>query len=160
MKQSSTLFLKTVLILIAVGALAALIRFPQTEGRAANLDLISIYLNPVILYMYIASIPFFVAIYQAIRLLGFVEKNKIFSQQAVKAVEYIKYCAMSIVGFIVVAEGYLFLVERGKSDDIAGGVMGGLMVMFLAVVIATGTAVLQKVLQNAVDLKSENDLTV
>lgn len=159
MKRSSTLFLKVVILLIAVGALAGLIRFPQTEGRAVNLDLLSIYTDPVIIYLYIATVPFFVALGQAFRLLGFVDKDRIFSQSAISAVRNIKYCATAIVAFMVAAEGYLFVVQRGQ-EDIAGGVMMGLVVIFAAVIMATGAAIFQKLLQNAVDLKSENDLTV
>ena len=158
LKQSSTLFLKMVISLIGIVTLAGLIWFPQTEGRAANLDLISIYKDPFIIYAYIASIPFFVALFQAIKLLGFVDKNNIFSQAAVKAVRNIKYCATALVVFIVAPVAYLFIVRPG--DDIAGGVAGGLFIIFVSVVIATAAAVFQKLLQNAVDIKSENDLTV
>ena len=77
MKKGSTLFLKVVILLIAISVLAGLIWFPQTEGRATNLDLISIYTDPFIIYGFIASIPFFVALYQAIKLLGYVDKNKV-----------------------------------------------------------------------------------
>ncbi len=160
MKRGSTLFLKVVIVLIAIGALAGMIRFPQTEGRAANLDLISIYKDPFIIYLYIASIPFFVALYQAFKLLGYIDKDKVFSQVSVNAVRNIKYCAITLVVFIIAAEAYLFIVERGKSDDIAGGVMMGLFIFFVSVVIATAAAVFQKLLQNAVNIKSENDLTV
>lgn len=52
MKKGSTLFLKIVICLIAIGALAGMLWFPQTEGRAANLDLISIYTDPFIIYIY------------------------------------------------------------------------------------------------------------
>src|SRR3954447_26691974 len=100
LKRGSTLFLKLVILLIAIVALAAMIRFPQTEGRAANLDLISIYADPFIIYGYIASIPFFVALYQAFKLLGYVDNNQVFSQSAVKAVRNIKYCAITISGLI------------------------------------------------------------
>src|SRR3990167_3662656 len=96
MKRGSTLFLKIVILLIAIGALAGMILFPQTEGRAANLDLISIYKDPLIIYAYIASIPFFVALYQAFKLLGYIDDNKVFSQLSVKAVRNIKYCALAI----------------------------------------------------------------
>ena len=160
MKKGSTLFLKTVILLIAIGALAGMIRFPQTEGRATNLDLISIYTDPFIIYGYIASIPFFVALYQAFKLLGYVDKNRIFSQAAVKAVRNVKYCAITIVVFIMGAEAFLFIVERSKSDDPAGGVAMGIFITFISIVIATAAAVFQKLLQNAVDLKTENDLTV
>jgi hypothetical protein len=57
------------------------------------------------------------------------------------------------------AVAYLFIAVRGK-DDIAGGVAIGLFMMFISVVIATAAAVFERLLQNAVDIKSENDLTV
>jgi hypothetical protein len=48
---------------------------------------------------------------------------------------------------------------RGK-DDIAGGVMMGVFVILVAAIIATAAAVFERILQNAVEIKSENDLTV
>lgn len=78
MKRGSTLFLKIVILLIAVAAVAGMIRFPQTEGRAAHLDLVSIYADPFIIYLYIAFIPFLGALYYAFKLLEYVDKNNIF----------------------------------------------------------------------------------
>lgn len=158
MKRSSTLFLRFTILLIAIIALAGLIWFPQAEGRAANLDLISIYSDPFIIYCYIASIPFFVALYQAFKLLGLVDKNKIFSQAAIKTVRNIKYCAFAISGFLVLA--ILFIRVFIQADDSAGPTMLGFIAIFTSLVIATATAIFQKLLQNAVDIKSENDLTV
>jgi hypothetical protein len=157
-KRGSTLFLKVVILLIAIVALAGMIRFPQTEGRAANLDLIGIYADPFIIYGYIASIPFFVALYQAFKLLGYIEQNKVFSQTAVKALRYIKYCAIAIIGFIAAA--VVFIRFGGGDDDPAGFVAMGIFTTFVSIVIATATAVFQELLQNGVDIKSENDLTV
>jgi drug/metabolite transporter (DMT)-like permease len=77
----------------------------------------------------------------------------------VRALRTIKYCAIVLIGFIVGAEGYLFIVQRGQ-DDIAGGVAMGLLMMLVSAVIAAAAAVLEKPLQSAVDIKSENDLTV
>jgi hypothetical protein len=158
LKRSSTLFLKGVIVLIAIVALAWMIRFPQTEGRAANLDLISIYADPFIIYGYIASIPFFIALYQALKLLGYVENNLVFSHAAVKAVRNIKYCALTISGFIVL--GILFIRLFANGDDAAGPTALGIVATFASIVIATGAAVFERLLQNAVDIKSENDLTV
>jgi hypothetical protein len=101
-----------------------------------------------------------VALYQAFTLLGYIGQNKVFSQAAVNALRIIKYCAISLVAFIVGAEAYLFIVQRRVEEDIAGGVMMGLLMIFVSVVIATAAAVFERTLQNAVDIKSENDLTV
>ena len=158
MKKGSTLFLKTVILLIVIGALAGLIWFPQTEGRATNLDLISIYTDPFIIYGYIASIPFFVALYQVFKLLGYVDGNKVFSQSSVNAVKNIKYCAIAFSGFILLGILYIRLFVHG--DDPAGPIALGIVTTFVSIVIATAAAVFERLLQNAVDMKSENDLTV
>src|SRR6266540_6472667 len=158
MKKGSTLFLKFVICLIAIGVLAGLLRFPQTEGVAKNLDLISIYTNPFIIYIYIGSIPFFIGLYQAFKLLNFIDANKAFSQGAVNTLKYMKYASLSLIGFIALALLYIRFFVHG--DDPAGPTALGFVVIFAAAVIATATAVFQKLLQNAVDIKSENDLTV
>jgi len=158
MKKGSTLFLKFVICLIAIGALIWLIWFPQLEGRAANLDLISIYEDPLIIYAYIGSIPFFVALYQAFKLLGYIDGNKVFSQSSVNAMKNIKYCAITFSGFIVLGILYIRLFVRG--DDPAGVTALGIFTTFASIVIATAAAVFQRLLQNAVDIKSENDFTV
>jgi hypothetical protein len=158
MKRSSTLFLKVVLLLLAIAVLVGMIRFPLTEGRANNLNLISIYTDPFIIYIYIASIPFFVGIYQAFKLLHFIEANKAFSQGAVNTLKNMKFASLSLIGFIVCAVFYIRFFVHG--DDPAGPTMLGILASFGVAVIATAAAIFQKLFQNAVDLKSENDLTV
>lgn len=158
MKHSSTLFLKGVILLIATAVLLGLLWFPQTEGRAINLDLISIYADPFILYIYVGSIPFFVGLYQAFKLLTLIDANKAFSQRAVNTLKNIKFASLSLIGFIALAEVYIRFFAHG--DDPAGPTMLGFLVSFAFAVIATAAAVFQKLLQNGVDIKSENDLTV
>jgi hypothetical protein len=161
MKRGSTIFLQVVIVFIGIGVLALMLWEPHLEGRNAHATLFQIYFNdPFLAYAYFASIAFFVALYQAFKLLGYVGRSEVFSQRSVKALRTIKYCAMSLVGFLLGAEGYFFIVQRGKEDDIAGGVMMGLFLIFVSVVIATAAAVFERTLQSAVELKSENDLTV
>ncbi|OGZ02733.1 MAG: hypothetical protein A2946_04100 [Candidatus Liptonbacteria bacterium RIFCSPLOWO2_01_FULL_53_13] len=158
MKKSSTIFLQVVIVLIGIGALALMLRFPLTEGRAVNLDLFSIYADPFIVYMYLASIAFFVALYQAFKLLGLIGQNKVFSLNSVKALRNIKYCAIILSASIVMA--MLYIMMSHGDDDAAGAIAMGIVTTFVSIVIATAAAVFERTLQNAVDLKSENDLTV
>jgi len=158
MKRGSTTFLQIVIVLIGIVALAIMIRFPLTEGRAANLDLFSIYSDPFILYGYLASIAFFVALYQAFKLLGYIGQNKVFSSSSVKALRTIKYCAIILSTSIVMA--ILYIMMSHGDDDAAGAIAMGIVTTFISIVIATAAAVFERTLQNAVDIKSENDLTV
>ena len=159
MKRGSTIFLQAVIVLIGIGALAFLLLEPQIEGRNVHATLFQIYFNdPFLVWAYAGSISFFVALYQAFTLLGYIGQNKVFSLQSVHALRSIKYCALIIVGFIVPAEAYLFIVRPG--DDIAGGVFMGLLISFISIVVATAAAVFEKTLQSAVNIKSGNDLAV
>lgn len=158
MKKGSSLFLKTVIILITVLVAAALIVFPQTEGRAANLDLLSIYSDPLIIFMYVASVPFFIGLSQAFKLLTLIDASKAFSQAAVNTLKNMKYASVSLIGFITIGLFYIRLFAHG--DDLAGPTMLGICLSIAFAVIATAASVFQKLCQNAIDLKSENDLTV
>ncbi len=160
-KRTSTIFLQAVIILIGIGTLAFLLWEPHIEGRNVNATLFEVYFNdPFLAYAYTASIAFFVALYQAFMLLIYIGHNKVFSLNSVKALRTIKYCGLTLIAFIAGAEAFLFIVERGKSDDIAGGVAMGLFAMFISTVITTAAAVFEKVLESAVTMKQENDLTV
>jgi len=160
MKKGSTIFLQVVIVLIGIGALALMLWEPQIEGRNEHATLFEIYFkDPFLAYAYIGSIAFFMVLYKAFKLLGYIRRNEIFSQHSVKALRTIKYCAMILIAFIVGAEAYFFIGADGK-EDIAGGVMMGLLMIFFSVIIATAAAVFERIVQKAVDIKSENDLTV
>ena len=158
MKRGSTIFLQVVIVLIGIGTLALLLWEPHIEGRNAQATLFQIYFeDPFLAYAYIASIPVFVAFYQAFKLLGYARQSKIFSQAAVRTLRTIKFCAIAIIGFVVV--GVVFMIS-GDKDDRPAGVFMRVLITFGSIVIATAAATFERILQNAVDMKSENDLTV
>ena len=93
MKRNSTIFLQVVVVLIGIGALALLLWEPHIEGRNVHATLFQIYFNdPFLAWAYSASIAFFVALYQAFKLLGYIGRNEVFSLRSVKALHTIKYC--------------------------------------------------------------------
>jgi hypothetical protein len=160
MKRSSTIFLQVVVVLIGIGALAIMLWEPHIEGRNAHATLFEMYFkDPFLAYAYIASIPFFVALYQAFKVLGYVRQNKTFSQATVKALRTIKYCAIAIIGFVAVSVIFMYPMF-GDKDDRPAGVFMRILITFPSIVIATAAAMFERILQNAVDIKSENDLTV
>ena len=145
-------------MLIGIGALAFLLWEPHVEGRNAHATLFEMYFkDPFLAYMYIASIPFFAALYQAFKVLGYVRQNKTFSPANVKALRTIKYCALAIIGFVAV--GLIFMIS-GDKDDRPAGVFMRILITFPAIVIAAAAGMFEQILQKAVEMKSENDLTV
>ena len=158
-KRSSTIFLQVVIVLICIVALTIMIRFPLTEGRAVHLDLFSIYSDPFIMYGYAASIAFFVALYQAFTLLGYIGQNKVFSLNSVRALRIIKYCAI-VLSILIVMAGLYIRIFHAEGDDPAGFLAMCIVTTFVSIVIATAASVFERTLQSAIDIKSKNDLTL
>jgi hypothetical protein len=147
MKRAQTIFLQAVIILIGTGALTFLLWEPHLEGRNAHATLFQIYFNdPFLAFAYVGSTPFFVALYQAFRLLGYVRQDRTFSEASVKALRTIKYCALTIIGFV--ATGEIFILSS-NSDDHAPGVMMGVVITFGSIVTAAAASTLEGILQKA-----------
>jgi hypothetical protein len=154
MKRNLIIFLKAVIILVAAAVLASMIRFPLTEGRAADLDLFHIYWDPFIVYAYVASIPFFVALFQAFRLLGLIGENKTFSQESVKALRIIKYSAIIESAAIIMAV-ICIRMFHDIDDDPAGFIALGIMATFISAIIATVAAVFEGIFLEGITLKKD-----
>ena len=112
----------------------------------------------ILMVMYVSAIPFYFALYQAFKLLSYIDKNQAFSELSVKALKKIKNCAIIISGLYVVGIPFVFIIA--ELDDAPGLILIGMVIIFASMVIAVFAAVLQRLLQEAIDIKSENDLTV
>jgi len=161
MKRSSTIFLQIVIVLIGISALALLLWEPRIEGVNAHATNFEIYFqDPFLALVYAGSIPFFIALYQAFKLLGYVGRDKVFSPAAVKALRTIKYCALAIIGFVVIEEIFILLMNNRDNDNPGAPIFMGFLITFPSIVVAAAAAMFERILQNAVEIKSENDLTV
>lgn len=152
--RGSTLVLKAVLLLIALAVLAVC---SVVLPMGILTDRTGFY-RPLLLGMYFPAIPFFIGVYQSLKLLNLIDKNHAFSERAVKALRKIKFCAFSISALYIILLPYIFYVA--DLDDAPGVVLIGLVFVFASFVVGTFAAVLQKLIQNALDIKEENDLTV
>ncbi|MEF3307794.1 DUF2975 domain-containing protein [Paenibacillus sp. GYB004] len=160
MKRGTTLFLKAAVILIGIPVLALCIfAVPEFANYTVELYPNMPYLKTLFFIdLYASAIPFYFALYQAFKLLNYIDKNKAFSERSVQALKNIKICAITISGLYVAGLPLFYLLA--EKDDAPGVIAIGLVVIFASMVIAVFAAVLQRLLKEAIDIKSENDLTV
>ncbi|HDR7709716.1 TPA: DUF2975 domain-containing protein [Bacillus cereus] len=151
LKRSSTMFLKVIIFLAGISVLAlCILLVPEMANFAANLyPNIAPMKYLVFIVMYGAAVPFYVALYQAFNLLQYIDENTAFSELSVKALKNIKRCAITISGLYVLSLPLFYFIAK-KMDPPIGLV--GLIIVF--------AAILQRLLQEAIHIKSENDLTV
>ncbi|PFA63108.1 hypothetical protein CN378_18950 [Bacillus sp. AFS015802] len=156
--KRETLFLKIALFLIGA-PIAALcfIGMPMLAMNAAGWSLAYVVYG-ILAVMYASAIPFFTALFQAYKLLTFIDQHNAFSESSVKALKTIKTCAIVICSFYVA--GMPLFYALAEFDDAPGVIVIGMIFIFGSAVIAVFAAVLQKLLNNAIEIKSEHDLTV
>ncbi len=148
------MFLRGVIVLIGLGVLALCIfGLPPIIG---SIELGGY--DPILLGMYVTAVPFFIALYQGLKLLSYIDTNKAFSILSVKALKTIKYSALAISGLYAAGMPYIYIVA--EKDDAPGVIAIALVIIAASFVVSVFAAVLQKLLQNGMDIKSENDLTV
>jgi hypothetical protein len=163
MKRSSTLFLKVAVIFIGIPVLAlGIFLLPQIANEASeaaergwNLAYV---VYGILVVMYVSAIPFYFALYQAFNLLSYIDKNQAFSELSVRALKKIKTSALIISGLYVIALPFVYILA--EVDDAPGLILIGMGMIFAPTVIAVFAAVLQRLLQEAIDIKSENDLII
>ncbi|PFI96653.1 hypothetical protein COI88_28435 [Bacillus cereus] len=159
MERVSTLFLKITVFIIGLPVFALCIFLvPHMANFAANLyPNIAPMKYLVFIVMYGAAIPFHCALYQAFNLLRYIDENKAFSELSVKVLKNIKCCAITISGLYVLGLPLFHFIAKKVDPPI--GLMG-IIIVFASLVIAVFAAILERLLQEAINIKSENDLTV
>lgn len=159
MTQGSTLFLKGVIVLIGLFVLALCIGLlPWLYVKDVMAHFPFYWLYPVLIGMYAAAIPFYWALYQALKLLSYIDQEQAFSGLSVTALKKIIQCAVIISVLYVIIMPFLYLMAQ--LDDAPGILIPGIVVLFASSVIAVFAAVLHRLLKNAIIIKYENDLTV
>jgi len=159
MKKGSTLILKGAIKImgLVVFALCGLIIYtlineglPTPQYRYLLLSIITC--------IFASAIPFYIALFHALKLLSYIDNGTAFSELSIIALKKIKYCAVTISILYAVCEPFIFMVA--EIDDAPGLVLFGTIPVFASFVIAVFAALLQKLLSEAIAIKSENELTV
>lgn len=148
LKSSSALFLQAATVLLGLAVLAFLLGEPHLEGRNAHATIFEIYFHdPFLAYVYVGSVPFFVALYRTFGLFGHVRQTGSFSQASVEALRAIKRCAFTLLGFV--AGGILIILIFGDQEDRPPGIFMGMLVTLATSGVATAAAVFARKLQNS-----------
>jgi hypothetical protein len=108
--------------------------------------------------LYAGAIPFFYALYQSLKLIGYIDTNKAFSKASVRALKRIAWCGVVIAVLFAAMEPWLYV--WAEHDDAPGVILFGMIIAGASLTISVFAAVLQRLLSQAIDIKKENDLTV
>ena len=160
MKRGSTFLLKGAILVIGAVVLALCIFALPAMWRAVPGEFPN---HTYVFYgilsaFYLGAIPFYFALYQGIRLLRLIDTGKAFTFHSVTALKRIAFSALTISIIFIAAMPFFY--TWADNDDAPGLVIISMFLVVAPFVIAVFAALLQRLFQEAIDIKSENDLTV
>jgi hypothetical protein len=160
MKRGSTFFLQGVVVFLGLATLAICVfALPEIwKGSSEEYPTASHAISLIVIGLYVTAIPFFIALWQALKLLRYIKENKAFSDLSVRALRTSKRCWTVIA--VLYLGGVPLLIPIAHADDAPGLLPIGLIIALAPVAVAVFAAVLERLLQSGMDLKSENELTV
>lgn len=157
MKRSSTVILR--LAVFFAGAVVLALCGGAAWLAASETDPFSDWAYVLLAGTCLAAVPCFIGLYQSLKLLGYIDTNRAFSELSVKALKVIARAAFA--DFLICTVGGLpFFYLVAKMEDAPGVVLIGMAIAGVAFVIFVFASVLNRLLQDAIAIKSENDLTI
>lgn len=156
--KRETFFLKFVVFLLAIPILALCIFFVPQFGHGLAGSYPNYWIYIIQTAMYGSSLVYLFALYQALKLLTYIDHNKAFSELSIQALKIIHNCAFTISGLYLLASPFLYFIA--DQEDAPGIIAFGLMIVLASLTIGVFAAVLKKLLHNAISIQSENELTI
>lgn len=158
MKPIKTKFLKSVILILALSSLlAGFYMMPLMAEQVATSHVEFAFLKwPVMIFVNLSLIPFFVVLASGFQLLNLIEKNNAFSELTLRHFKRIKTHTLFIAIWYFIGLGFMLLQEALQIPVL---IIGG-VIIFTTLTFSFFAQVLHDVLKSALELKNENDLTV
>jgi len=129
-----------------VFALPEIWRGGSEEYPAASRSLLFIVIG-----LYAAVIPFFLALWKAFMLLRLVDRNEVFSVASQKALSHLKYCA--IVDAVLFVGGVPLLFPIAQADDAPGLILVGMIIACIPVAVVAFSIVFERLVREVILLR-------
>ncbi|MEG0076334.1 DUF2975 domain-containing protein [Anaerorhabdus sp.] len=160
MKNMNTIFLRACIVIVAIVVMLMSIFFiPPFANKVGEIYPIIANLRfMVILIPYATLIPFYFALYKFMVLLNLIDQGNAFSVESVKILNIIKKCAILITILYLFILPLVYIVA--DIEDAPGLLLILGCFSMVPFVIGIFAGVLEKLLDQAVQIKAENDLVV
>lgn len=157
-KQASTMFLRLVVMIIGLLIMAMCVFLVPWLAKEAFTRYPMHWVVLVMVCLYLAALPFYVALAETWKLLYVIDSNQAFSNLSVVALKRIMLCAICICVLHTAILPILYLIAQ--FEDAPGLIILGMVIPGASMVIAVFAAVLRTLLDEALAIKSDNDLTI
>ncbi|MDQ0229853.1 DUF2975 domain-containing protein [Metabacillus malikii] len=154
MKKTITHLCKIAIVLIGISVCSLCVFWlpDQAELLVSKYPEFTHLHYPLLIGIYVATIPFFFALYQTFKLFHYIHKDIIFSELTMNALKYIKYCAVSIIMLCIT--GSIILSSQDAGNPVT--LLLGIFIILASLFITAITAIFQMVLKRKLKELKQN----
>lgn len=157
-KNNYVKFLRAVLVILGVGILGfAVFYLPYfAELAAAYYEDLAFLKTPILIFVYISAVPFYIALFQGYKICNTIVNNNPFSTGNLKSFKIASFSALAVSVMYFAGTGVFAILKVERPILYIVFVLIGVC----ALVFTLLCEVLNQLLSKAIELREENDLTV
>lgn len=155
-----TLLLKLTLGILAIGTVAFMVfLIPNIKELMQAVIPNLAWLQPITqTALALTGICFLYILFQTFNLIRNIDRNEAFSENTISYLKHIRNAGYVITAIYILLMPVMYLIA--EFDDAPGLILFGAFFVFAAAVITAFADVLTRLFSNALEIKTENDLTI
>jgi len=162
MNNKSVKTLKAILIIVsaAVFLTEAFLLYPLAIKYAYRVQSFSEIRPAFLVFIYITSVLFYIALFQGLRICNKIIENKPFSKSNIYSFKIARNCAFAEFVLYLAGSVFVYLFTASKGVPAITAVVALSLVSFMALILTLACSVLIEMLRRGNELQEENAMTI
>ncbi len=159
-KSVKTLRVLLIIVSAAVFLFEAFMLYPLSIKYAYRVQSFSDIRTAFLIFVYVTSVLFYIAVFQGVRICKKVIENKPFSKSNIYNFKVARNCAGIEFALYLVASVFIHLFTANKGVPALTAVVATALISFTALILCLACSVLIEMLKRANELQEENSMTI
>lgn len=162
MNNRSVKTLKVLLIIVAAAVFIfeAVLFYPLSIKYAYRVQSFSSLRPAFLVFVYVTSVLFYIAVFQGLRICNKIVENKPFSKSNIYSFKIARNCAAPVFALYLLAAVFIYMFTALRGTPAITAVVATALVSFMALILTLACSVLIEMLKRANELQEENAMTI
>lgn len=159
-KSVKTLRVLLIIVSVAVFLFEAFLLYPLSIKYAYRVQSFSSLRTAFLVFVYITSVLFYIALFQGLRICKKIIENKPFSKSNIYCFRIARNCAGIEFALYLVSSVFVYFFTAHNGTPAITAVVAMALISFMALILCLACSVLIEMLKRANEIQEENSMTI
>ena len=159
-KSVKTLKILLIAVSVAVFLFEAFLLYPLSIKYAYKVQSFSDLRLPFLVFVYVTSVLFYIAVFQSLRICNKIIDNKPFSKSNIYNFRIARNCAGIEFALYLAGSVFVYFFTASKGTPAITAVVATVLIAFMSLILTLACSVLIEMLKRANELQEENSMTI